>query len=596
MDKIVFDFSKEFGCLVIRLIFENRARKDWIDLCGGLPKRRYVGELKEWHVPFNNFFIAVNRFRIYEKYIEITDELKSVTSNEKLEDVLKEYENYVDVGLVIDWDEEEDLMTVSYRFDEEWLAVMRGIKGAYRNKKKNRWEIKPEDVYEANQKVNRKIESYKRKGKKLAYTKTKVFARRVEKNTRDFEGGKFKKEENYIHIDYIEDKDIVTFFINQSNEDWKRICKMVPGTYNPQTRCWEYGFVNYPLVKSAIYELDSTFRNKMKITNSKAFKNKAIKEKIRRNGESVKYGTGFVSQYIQPSGLFRNLYEFQKDGVRALMDGKLFLGDEQGLGKTTMLTSYCLHLKELENIKRVLVICPNSIKFTAWKNDVMEMSNATVAVVHGDREERVKAINSDAFFTVINYEAVRLHVDLKIKKTGSDEDKKKKKKEPIKYIRGDTDFPKYDVVVIDEAHRIKNPESQVTIAINRLITDRKIAASGTPIVNRPSDLAMAMFWLKSDFLGVKKYKNLSHMYNYFMYQYGEFEKIYAKGGKQVPKLIGYKNLTDLRNKYQSIAIRRKKSDVLKELPDKVASVTDILRKSETLPETCFLNSLYLLWQ
>ena len=66
------------------------------------------------------------------------------------------------------------------------------------------------------------------------------------------------------------------------------------------------------------------------------------------------------------------LYPFQAKGVRIInhFKGTVLLADEMGLGKSVMGMTYCLVREELDSIKKVLVVCPNSIKDSSWGEDI----------------------------------------------------------------------------------------------------------------------------------------------------------------------------------------------------------------------------------
>ena len=579
-DNIFIDLSDKYGCLVIKFEFSGKVNYAWTGLCKSIENAKYMDALQEWHVPVEYLYAVISRFSAYSRSVVVSDRLRNVIDNEKLDNVVANYGNYVDIGLWIDWDDDLNVMTVKYSYNKEWRTLMRSINMADWVGDRKRWEIPYEGVYDANIKINKRIMSLKHHGTKMVYTKTSLFKERLQSVIENHTTGSVKEQDTRIvkgriTIGYDIDNDRITFNINHKNDKWLSICKSIDGGFfNKRTFCWEYDFEKcYKEVEDALVHIVDRFQGDHEIKYTDRYKNKIKESKIRKKIAPIDRSS---EGYVQPSGVTRELYSFQKDGVNALINGKKFLGDEQGLGKTTQLIVYTKHLKDTDDIKKVLIVCPNSIKFSAWRNDIKSVCNEECAVVHGSKKQRLKAISSDAFFTVINYESVKEHVRL-------DKDKKNRDGTKRIYRNGDTDFPVYDVIILDEAQRIKDPKAKTTQAIFELRTTRKLAASGTPVVNRPSDLAMVMFWLKSDFIGVRYYKNLTHMYNSFMREFAEFETIKLKEmidvempdgtieqhNKVIRKVCGYRNLDVLREKYQSLAIRRLKKDVLKQLPDKV---------------------------
>ncbi len=155
------------------------------------------------------------------------------------------------------------------------------------------------------------------------------------------------------------------------------------------------------------------------------------------------------------------LYDFQRVGVSFLTRaGRAILGDDMGLGKTLQAIAACEEL----GAERVLVICPNTLKGN-WEKEILKwIPDASVQVVHGSRAKRVKQLASSARYTIINYEALRLH------------------REELSQD--------WDVAILDEAHRIKNRDRQVSRAAFRIAKKAKHVyhLTGTPIMNRPEEI------------------------------------------------------------------------------------------------------------
>jgi len=111
------------------------------------------------------------------------------------------------------------------------------------------------------------------------------------------------------------------------------------------------------------------------------------------------------------------------------------------------------------------------------------------------------------------------------------------------------------MIVLDEAHRAKNPSSKSAKNLLKLKSKRNIALTGTVIMNNPENAYLPLKWtgnLNSTFSAFKG------MYNV----YGGF------GGVQV---IGYKNLDLLKEHIASCSLRRLKSEVL-DLPEKTYQI------------------------
>ena len=144
---------------------------------------------------------------------------------------------------------------------------------------------------------------------------------------------------------------------------------------------------------------------------------------------------------------------------------RAFCFNEAGTGKTSSVLWACDYLMTQKKIKRVLIICPLSIMYSAWQGDVFNTCmHRTVAVAHGTAEKRKKIIEGDYEFVVINYDGVAI-------------------------VREEIEKANFDLVVIDEANAYK------TISTSRWKTLAKILKpstklwmmTGTPASQSPID-------------------------------------------------------------------------------------------------------------
>lgn len=222
-------------------------------------------------------------------------------------------------------------------------------------------------------------------------------------------------------------------------------------------------------------------------------------------------------------------FPHQTVGVAFLLSlDRCLLLDEMGLGKSAQaITAACVRMQR-GLIDRCLIIAPNTLKFNlaAEIEKHAHPDFRKVVVVNGTKDQRLAQLEEglSSPFTIINYEAVRLHInELKLIADGQ-------------------------MVVCDEAHKIKNRRAKVTIAVQSLKPRFAVLMTGTPIANKVEDLYTLVDYVSPRLLG----KN-----------YWEFEDRYLKkGGWQNKEIVGYKNLDELRDLLSSVSIRRLKSDVL----------------------------------
>ncbi len=170
------------------------------------------------------------------------------------------------------------------------------------------------------------------------------------------------------------------------------------------------------------------------------------------------------------------LYDFQRYGAAFLATaGSALLGDQCGLGKTAQAIVAVSGLP-------VLVVCPNSVK-DSWKREFAKWrGNCSVSVVGGSAAQRRKALAPGSDVYILNYEAVKCHS--RIQGYGSI------------HLKDDEKTPKelnalgFRTVIVDEAHRIKNPKAIQTRAIKAVAStaSQRFALTGTPVANTPEDL------------------------------------------------------------------------------------------------------------
>jgi SWI/SNF-related matrix-associated actin-dependent regulator 1 of chromatin subfamily A len=273
------------------------------------------------------------------------------------------------------------------------------------------------------------------------------------------------------------------------------------------------------------------------------------------------------------------LREFQKIGVaKAVKFERCIIADQMGLGKTIE----SIAAIEYVNAYPCLVICPASLKLN-WKREIKMWTDRTVTIVDGltncvyDDNGNILGYCADygnSDFVVINYDIlVRDKIkksdeidedDDEVKNYKEDDDSEIEKSQP-KYHR---DFLKkhgFKSVIMDESHYIRNRKSMRTRAVIYLSKGLKyrFALSGTPMINKPVELITQLRAIdKLDAFGgfwtfAKRYCNAE-------------EKGFGWD------FSGMSNLKELHDKLnENCFIRRKKTDVLDELPEKQRTMIPI---------------------
>lgn len=183
------------------------------------------------------------------------------------------------------------------------------------------------------------------------------------------------------------------------------------------------------------------------------------------------------------------LFPFQRVGVKFLTTvGQGLLADDMGSGKTVQLIRTVARL----GVNKILVVCPNSMKYV-WKDEWDRWEpGRPVSVIDGTAAQRRKAIAAEADVFVINWESLRLHSRLapygSIALTNSEKEPK------------DLNGIDWDVVIADEGHRAKDPKSKQTRALWAVSENARyrFAATGTPIESHPGELWSLMHFVSPD--------------------------------------------------------------------------------------------------
>jgi SWI/SNF-related matrix-associated actin-dependent regulator 1 of chromatin subfamily A len=237
----------------------------------------------------------------------------------------------------------------------------------------------------------------------------------------------------------------------------------------------------------------------------------------------------------------------QKEAIQKLVENKKFiLADDMGLGKTTSTIIAALEA----GAKKILIICPATLKIN-WKREIENYSDRPTYIAEG------KNFSTEHDFVIINYDIIKNFHD-------------PKKKDDSQILRAD-----FDLVIIDEAHYIKNAQAQRTKLINDLVkkVDRLWLLTGTPMTSRPIDYYNLLSLIDSPVA-----KNwMAYVIRYCQgYQF-------KVGPRKVWNVMGASNLEELRDRTVGLTLRRLKEDVL-DLPDKIITPVYLRLKSKLYEE------------
>lgn len=219
----------------------------------------------------------------------------------------------------------------------------------------------------------------------------------------------------------------------------------------------------------------------------------------------------WISQMEWPGALM----PFQVEGVRALLEmDRLLLADDMGLGKTVQTVAALRILRARGDARSCMVVAPASV-LNQWRQEIGKWApELSAIIVRGPAAERSWQWTARKDVTLVSYEALRQDAD-RVPAVSSD--------------------GAWDVVVADEAQRIKN-RNDTSEAVKSVPRERSWALTGTPIENREEELASIMEFVDHDRMNA--------------------------GRRYFPGM-------ELLNRHKEVQLRRKKSEVLDDLPPKL---------------------------
>ena len=205
------------------------------------------------------------------------------------------------------------------------------------------------------------------------------------------------------------------------------------------------------------------------------------------------------------------------------------LADEMGLGKTIQTIYFFRKLKKEDKNSKFLVVCPTALVYNWLKEFETFGKDFKVDVLSGSkllRKRLLEKMDADVFIT--SYGTLREDIDL-------------------------YEDMNFKVCAIDEAQNIKNPFAKITRAVKKIKADTKIALTGTPLEN-----ALVELWSIFDFIMPGYLSNISKFNEKFAFK--------DQDETAQDKISKLKILTS------PFILRRKKKDVVKELPEKYENI------------------------
>ncbi len=218
------------------------------------------------------------------------------------------------------------------------------------------------------------------------------------------------------------------------------------------------------------------------------------------------------------------LYDYQLRGALFLAyRGRSILGDDMGLGKTVQTLAAVELLARERGITKALVVAPASVKYQ-WEGEIRKFTRRAVQVIDGGPEARLDQYAQSTFYRLVNYEQVV------------------RDREAINAW-------KPDVVILDEAQRIKNWEAKTSREVKKLKSRYAMVLTGTPLENKLEELYSIVQFVDERRFGPA-------------FQFLHEHRVLDEHGN----LKGYRNLDKIRERLAPIFLRRTRGEVLTQLP------------------------------
>ncbi len=221
------------------------------------------------------------------------------------------------------------------------------------------------------------------------------------------------------------------------------------------------------------------------------------------------------------------LYPYQAEGALfAARAGRALIGDEMGLGKTIQAIAAAELFARHFGVGRVLVVCPTSLKHQ-WKNEFERFSGRQAQVIHGLRAARERQYAEDAFCKITHYETLARDADL-------------------------IEAWAPELVIADEAQRIKNWNTIAARALKRIASPYAVVLTGTPLENKLEELISIVQFVDRHRLGPT-------------WRLLDEHQLRDEAGR----VIGYRALDRIGQTLAPVMLRRRKTEVLAQLPERV---------------------------
>jgi len=240
-----------------------------------------------------------------------------------------------------------------------------------------------------------------------------------------------------------------------------------------------------------------------------------------------------------------DLYPYQQKGVLfALKAGRVLIADDMGLGKTIQAITTTEILRTHFGVTNVLIIAPTSLKYQ-WYNEIKKFTNnSSIRVIEGNLDKRKHQYKETETYKIASYGVALNDID---------------------YINASN----FDLIILDEAQKIKNWQTKTAQNLKKLKSEYAIVITGTPLENKIEELHSIVEFIDPYRLGA-------------LFRFLDKHQLKDETGK----VIGYDNLHDISRALDGILLRRTKTEIKKQLPERIDKnyFIDITKEQEEIHE------------
>jgi SNF2 family DNA or RNA helicase len=321
-----------------------------------------------------------------------------------------------------------------------------------------------------------------------------------------------------VYLNYKGERTICIRIGSENSEEFKKLAKI-------------YFDINGVLIHHSIQNFDKFLEKANQISSTFRCYDDALnfvlneREHLKRNEIIDK---NINSPEFFKSILKADLFQYQKEGIEfGLRNGRVIIADDMGLGKTIQAIGVAEGLKKLVGISKILIVCPTSLKYQ-WKSELEKFTKSSFQVIEGNFFKRKELYENNLEYKICSYHVIAKDLDT-------------------------INVNDFDLVILDEAQRIKNWQTKTAQFVKKIKSKYVIVLTGTPIENKLDELYSLVqmvdpFKLGALFSFLNKHQNIDDL---------------------TGKIIGYKKLNDIGVLLKNSLIRRHKKDVLKQLPSRM---------------------------